>query len=299
MNWKNGIQYLVNAIISGGTIDGAVIGGTTPAAVTGTTITANTGVTMGDAAIQTWDIAPASNDGFSGDVEVVTAGETVALRDVLYQKTADGEWYLADSDAIATMPAMRMAVAAGVDGGSVNTISRGVVRYDSWAWTIGQPIYVSTVGTTTNTLTQTAPSGDNDVIQIVGYALTATVMYFNPCPITTVIGLDCETKNSGYTITWAELVHEPKTFYCESDSDQTFTFAAPSAADIGKRFTLLKTGTGAGRIIVDAPSTVYIDASSDGGTLTSTGSVREAVTLELVSATQLQTVSFVGTWTAA
>lgn len=33
MNYKNGIQYLVNAILSGGTIDGATIGATTPGLV--------------------------------------------------------------------------------------------------------------------------------------------------------------------------------------------------------------------------------------------------------------------------
>lgn len=157
---------------------GAPVRATSPS-IAAPTLTGTT--TMGDAAVQAWDVAPASDGGFSGQQESVTAGATVALRDVLYEG-ADGEWYLADADASATMPAMRMAVGAGTDGNAVNTITKGVVRNDSWTWTPGLPIYVSTTGTTGNTLTQTAPSGDLDCIQIVGYALTSTVMYFDPSP---------------------------------------------------------------------------------------------------------------------
>ena len=51
------------------------------------------------------------------------------------------------------------------------------MRDDTWTWTVGGLIYVST---TTGTLTQTAPSGTGDQVQVVGYATHADRMYFNP-----------------------------------------------------------------------------------------------------------------------
>jgi hypothetical protein len=278
------------------------IGGTTPAAGTFTTLTANTGVTMADAANQTWDVAPASDGGFSGDVESVTAGETVALRDVLYQKSADSEWYLADADALATMPVMRMAVGAGTDGNPVNTIVRGVVRYDTWTWTPGQPIYVSTTGTTGNTLTQTAPSGESDVIQIVGYALSATVMYFDPCPITVEIGLDIlpQTAEHAVTITVANLTATPQTHMADDAHDQKYTLSAtPVAGDVGKMFRIMKTGQSAGTVILDAPDGVTLISaaaqSSAGGTATLATLAYGSMTWLITSATTIQLVEADGT----
>jgi len=271
-------------------------------ATTTTSAVTFAGVTLGDAGTFTWDNAPASNNGFSGDVESVTAGATVALRDVLYEKS-DGEWYLADADLASTMPAMRMAVGAGTDGNAVSTITRGVVRYDSWTWTIGAPIYVSTTGTTTNTLTQTAPTGDGDQIQIVGYALSATVMYFNPSPIVVEIGLDIVDLGTATptTITFAEMTAVPKTWMASHSSDQTITFAAPVASDVGKRFTLVKNGTGAGKLILDAPSGVYLhmagSSSGDGGTAYLAASAYGSMTWMVTSATTIQLLNADGTIT--
>jgi hypothetical protein len=264
----------------------------------GATFGASSTVTMGDASIQLWDVAPASNNGFSGDQESVTAGATVALRDVLYEG-ADGEWYLADADASATMPAMRMAVGSGVDGGAVNTITRGVVRNDSWTWTIGMPIYVSTTGTTGNTLTQTAPSGEFDVIQIVGYALSATVMYFDPCPILTEIGLDYVDvgTDTPTTITMAELSAVPKVFMADHSSDQTFNLAAIAAGDVGKQFWIVKDGTGAGTVILDMPADTYVDDSASGGTIYCAASARASALFMITSTTTVQLISAVGVWT--
>jgi hypothetical protein len=259
-------------------------------------------LTLGDSGIMTWDNAPAANNGFSGDVESVTAGETVALSNVLYEKS-DGEWYLADADASSTMPAMRMAVGAGTDGNAVSTITRGVVRYDSWTWTVGAPIYVSTTGTTTNTLTQTAPSGDGDQIQIVGYALSATVMYFNPSPVVVEIGLDIVDLGTATpsTITFAEMTAIPKTWMANHSSDQTITFAAPVAADVGKRFTIVKNGTGAGKLILDAPADVYLHSASfssaASGTAYLAASAYGSMTWLVTSATTLQLLTADGSVT--
>jgi hypothetical protein len=56
----------------------------------------------------------------------------------------------------------------------------GIARDDTWNWTVGGLIYITVTATTGNTLSQTAPTGTDDVIQIVGVATHADRMFFNP-----------------------------------------------------------------------------------------------------------------------
>jgi hypothetical protein len=87
---------------------------------------------------------------------------------------------LAKADVIANASATAMVADATIGSGAVgNYILMGFVRHDAWNWTPGL-IYLSTTGTTTNTLTQTAPSGASNVIQVIGWAITPDIMYFNP-----------------------------------------------------------------------------------------------------------------------
>jgi len=53
----------------------------------------------------------------------------------------------------------------------------GRVRDDDWNWTVGGLIYAST---TAGALTQTAPSGSSDIVQVVGVAYHANKIIFNP-----------------------------------------------------------------------------------------------------------------------
>jgi len=53
----------------------------------------------------------------------------------------------------------------------------GLVRDDTWDWTVGGIIYASTDA---GGLTQTAPSGSADIVQVVGVAYHADKMIFNP-----------------------------------------------------------------------------------------------------------------------
>jgi hypothetical protein len=53
----------------------------------------------------------------------------------------------------------------------------GRVRDDDWNWTVGGLVFAST---TAGALTQTAPSGTTDVVQIVGVAYHADKMLFAP-----------------------------------------------------------------------------------------------------------------------
>lgn len=277
--------------------DGGVLGADAGSTYDKAIDTLSTNLSLPDAGKITYDVAPAANTTATGDVSSETVGEDVVFGELLYLK-ADGKWWKADASTAATMPGLRVALAAISANNAGILLSAGVIRDDSWAWSIGGIMYASTTG---GDFTQAVPSGAGEQIQIVGVALTATVIVFAPNALLTEVALDIETKDAGYTITWAELSTIPKTFVCTTGAgNKTFDFAAPGAGDVGKVFRIVKIdAAGAGTIIVDAPAGVYIDESSDGGTLTSTGSAIETITLMCVSTTQLVTVSSFGTWTAA
>jgi len=53
------------------------------------------------------------------------------------------------------------------------------MRDDTFAFTPGAQLYVSG---TAGEITETAPIGSGDFVQVVGFALTADVIFFNPSP---------------------------------------------------------------------------------------------------------------------
>lgn len=107
------------------------------------------------------------------------AGTTIAQSELVYM-ASDGEWALADADAEATAGGVMLAIAleAGTDGNPINVaIAGSFVRDDTFAFTIGAELYVST---TAGVITETAPSGTADIVRVIGYAVSADVFYFNP-----------------------------------------------------------------------------------------------------------------------
>ena len=78
-----------------------------------------------------------------------------------------------------------LAYSLGTNAQDDGMLLNGVIYDLSHGFTIGLPIYI---GTTTGTLTTTAPSGSGEVVRIVGYALDANHIYF--CPDTTWVLLD-------------------------------------------------------------------------------------------------------------
>ncbi len=92
---------------------------------------------------------------------------------------ADGHLDTADADSSTTSPCVGLAMETGT--GSKQVLLHGVLRVDAWNWTTGPGtsslIYLST---TTGALTQTQPSGIDDVIQPVGWALSDDCIYFTP-----------------------------------------------------------------------------------------------------------------------
>ena len=137
----------------------------------------------GDIALNDYNISltmePTSDDTTSGLYVTMTVdSNSTGVGCPLYM-AADGHWDEADADAVATAPALGLAMETGT--GSKKVLLWGIMRNDGWDFTTG-PGELSLVflGTDVGTLTQTAPSGASDVIQAVGSALSDDVLLFSP-----------------------------------------------------------------------------------------------------------------------
>lgn len=83
---------------------------------------------------------------------------------------------LADANAAGESPAV--ALSLGRSHPSAGPfLTHGVAEDASWSWTAGGKIYLST---TPGAMTQTAPSATGDIVQVLGVALSATHIFFNP-----------------------------------------------------------------------------------------------------------------------
>jgi len=122
---------------------------------------------------------PTSDLTYSGIILTATVDTNAEGIGAPLYMAADGHLDTADADANTTSPCVALALETGT--GSKKILVHGVLRVDAWNWTIGPGdaslIYVST---TVGTLTQTQPSGTDDVIQPVGWALSADMIYFSP-----------------------------------------------------------------------------------------------------------------------
>jgi hypothetical protein len=117
-----------------------------------------------------------SNQTAKGIKMVLTAGENLVFGDVCYIKS-DGKMWRADADAIVTASAIGISLGTITANETGEFLLHGIIINDSWNWTVGGKIYLSTA---TGEMTQTAPSGTDDVIQLLGIATHDTQVYFNP-----------------------------------------------------------------------------------------------------------------------
>lgn len=88
---------------------------------------------------------------------------------------SNGQWALADADAIATMPTVGLTTEALVADKKGRVVIIGLAGLSTWSWTPGDEIYASA---TAGELTQTAPTGA--IAQVVGIAISDTEIFFNP-----------------------------------------------------------------------------------------------------------------------
>lgn len=144
-----------------------------------TAAAARTNLDVDQAGNLTITAAPGSNLTATGTKITLTANEGQAFGDVCFINV-DGEAQLGDADATSTASCVVMCLETVTANNPAEYLMLGVARNDTWAWTVGGLVYLSTTGTTGNTLTQTAPSGTGDVVQILGVATHADRVMFNP-----------------------------------------------------------------------------------------------------------------------
>ena len=124
-----------------------------------------------------------SADGkYSGTTISGTAGATLAFGDVIYLAAADSRWELTDASAAATAGSVLVGIcvlAAAADGDPTVILLSGNIRADAVfpTFTISAPVYISE---TAGDVTGTQPVTADAVIRVLGFALTADSMYFNP-----------------------------------------------------------------------------------------------------------------------
>ena len=125
------------------------------------------------------DSSPDADHTANGIKATLTAGAALVFGDVCYMGS-DGKMEKGDADAVASAFCWAVALATiSEDAAGLFALPNSFVRDDTWNWTsLGQPVYLDTA--TAGGLTQTAPSGTDDVIQIIGIAITADIILFLP-----------------------------------------------------------------------------------------------------------------------
>lgn len=152
------------AAVTDETGSGSLVFGTSPTLTTPTVNAATVNQTTVKHA------KPTANSTVVGDViSGYNAGATISLFTPVYLSSA-GTWLIADADGSGTRQCRGLAAVAGTNGNPMDVLDNGIARLDSWTWTPGGDIYLST---TAGVLTQTAPASAADVRRI-GYALSAT-----------------------------------------------------------------------------------------------------------------------------
>ncbi len=128
------------------------------------------------------DSAPA-DETRSGMTATFTAGETLSRGEVVYFKAADSKMWKAVATAVGTSRCVAMAAADVAADASGKFLLRGFLTDNGTfpAYTVGGTLYtpeIATVGE--NVPEQTAPDTDGDFVQVIGWAVTANTVYFNP-----------------------------------------------------------------------------------------------------------------------
>jgi|TARA_R110002073_G_scaffold330581_1_gene514493 hypothetical protein len=107
-----------------------------------------------------------TNGAYNGGDVVYFGGEehTIAAGQLVHYKS-NGNWELADADAVATADGL-LGVALGGDASVDGVLLRGMVTIDHDPGAIGDVLFLST---TAGDCSATAPSGSADIVRVIGY----------------------------------------------------------------------------------------------------------------------------------
>lgn len=129
--------------------------------------------------LHTQVITPTADHAATGpQYDEINAGASITTMDCVYLHS-DGSFYKANAGASATaLGLLAVSLETKTSGNKMNVALPGcLVRDNSWTWTVGGTMYLAPVS---GDLTQTIPSGANQVIRIVGYATHINRIFFNP-----------------------------------------------------------------------------------------------------------------------
>jgi hypothetical protein len=114
---------------------------------------------------------------YEGDV-VYFGGTTSMTVGKIYHYKSDGTWEEADADTASTSDGL-LAVALGAASDTNGMLLRGMVTLNHDPGAVGDVLFLST---TSGQATATAPSGNNDIVRVIGYCLNASngQIWFNP-----------------------------------------------------------------------------------------------------------------------
>jgi len=151
--------------------------------LSGGTMTGN--ITLGENTSIALDPAGSADGKYTGLTIAATAGYAQTFGDLVYLDPTDSRWEKADANSASgadgdARGTLGMVVVAGASDGSACTILlNGVIRADAAfpTMTINAPMYVSE---TAGAITGTQPTTTDVVIRVIGSALTADELYFNP-----------------------------------------------------------------------------------------------------------------------
>jgi len=122
-----------------------------------------------------------ANDTYTGIVFSFISNEAIAIGNAVYIHTTDGRIGVADANALATMPAIGVAVSAtGSAGNAVKVLTHGIYNDSdgfSGDLTEGATMYL---GETTGAVTATIPDADGDFVQIMGIACGPRDVFISP-----------------------------------------------------------------------------------------------------------------------
>ena len=113
----------------------------------------------------------------NGDI-VYFGGTTSMTTGAIYHYKSDGTWELADADAASTCDGL-LGVALGSASDTNGVLLRGMVTLDHDPGAVGDVLFLST---TAGDCSATAPSGNGDIVRVIGYCIDASngQIWFNP-----------------------------------------------------------------------------------------------------------------------
>jgi len=178
-NGSEDVSYKVRLMVAGTLTDAFTITSLGVATFAG-------GIQLAENTSVALDPAGSADGKYSGITVTGTAGYTQAFGDLVYLDPTDSRWEAVDANAASGADGdargnIGMVVVAGTDGTACTILLHGIIRADANfpAMTVNSPIYASE---TAGDVTGTQPTTTDAVIRIVGSALTADELYFNPSP---------------------------------------------------------------------------------------------------------------------